>query len=146
MCAKLGDLIKEAGYSEMYGVELCAPAEGYWLSCLSTKTRVLDKLTQRIRNKAAPFTTLLVLQKFLRANANDVAEACEQLLGALKWRREFKPLEVKKQVFDEEKYQGLGYVTELEGVPESPNDVDVATFNIYGAVKDTKKTFGDLDE
>jgi hypothetical protein len=68
------------------------------------------------------------------------------LLGALKWRKEFKPLEVKDQVFDKTKFQGLGYVTHLKNVPGSPNEEDIATFNIYGAVKDTKKTFGDLDE
>ncbi|KAH0149209.1 phosphatidylinositol transfer protein SFH5, partial [Aureobasidium melanogenum] len=125
MSAKLGDLIQEAGYAEMYGVELAAPTE---------------------EGKPAPFSTLLILQKFLRANQGQVYKACEQLLGALKWRKEFKPLEVKKQVFDKTKFQGLGYITKLKNVPESPNDVDIATFNIYGAVKDTKKTFGDLDE
>ncbi|KAG2167236.1 hypothetical protein JADG_006975 [Aureobasidium aubasidani] len=123
--AKLGDIIKEAGYSEMYGIELSAPtAEG----------------------QPAPFHTLLILQKFLRANAGQVNAASSQLLGALKWRKEFKPLEVKKQVFDKTKFQGLGYVTRLKGVPDSVNEEDVATFNIYGAVKDTKKTFGSLDE
>lgn len=48
-------------------------------------------------------------------------------------------------MFDESRFEGLGYVTELEGVPGSPNKKDVVTFNIYGAVKDTKRTFGDLD-
>ncbi|TIA54074.1 phosphatidylinositol transfer protein SFH5 [Aureobasidium pullulans] len=123
--AELGDIIKEAGYSEMYGIELSAPtAEG----------------------QPAPFHTLLILQKFLRANAGQVNAASSQLLGALKWRKEFKPLEVKEQVFDKTKFQGLGYVTRLKGVPDSVNEEDVATFNIYGAVKDTKKTFGSLDE
>ncbi|KEQ64251.1 CRAL/TRIO domain-containing protein [Aureobasidium melanogenum CBS 110374] len=125
MSARLGDLIKEAGYAEMYGVELAAPTE---------------------EGKPSPFSTLLILQKFLRANQNQINKACEQLVGALKWRKEFKPLEVKNQVFDKTKFQGLGYITKLKNVPESPNEVDIATFNIYGAVKDTKKTFGDLDE
>ncbi|KAG9727849.1 hypothetical protein KCU73_g10494, partial [Aureobasidium melanogenum] len=65
MSAKLGDLIQEAGYAEMYGVELAAPTE---------------------EGKPAPFSTLLILQKFLRANQGQVNKACEQLLGALKWR------------------------------------------------------------
>jgi hypothetical protein len=34
---------------------------------------------------------------------------------------------------------------EVEGVPESKNAKDIATFNIYGAVKDKKATFGDLE-
>lgn len=111
------------------------------------RTRQSKGLTRSThRGKPAPFSTLLILQKFLRANQGQVNKACEQLLGALKWRKEFKPLEVKRQVFDKTKFQGLGYITKLKNVPESPNHVDIATFNIYGAVKDTKKTFGDLDE
>jgi hypothetical protein len=55
-------------------------------------------------------------------------------------------MEVKEQVFDKTKFQGLGYVTRLRNVIGSSNEEDIATFNIYGAVKDTKKTFGDLDE
>ncbi|KAI5272007.1 phosphatidylinositol transfer protein SFH5 [Aureobasidium subglaciale] len=125
MSAALVEVIKEAGYSEMYGVELCPPTEA---------------------GKAAPFSTLLILQKFLRANEGQVNKASDQLLKALKWRKEFKPLEVMKQVFDKTKFKGLGYVTKLVSVPESPNDIDIATFNIYGAVKDTKHTFGNLDE
>lgn len=113
------------------------------LACTVAEER---QLTRTTRGKAAPFSTLLILQKFLRANQGQINKACEQLLGALKWRKEFKPLEVKKQVFDKTKFEGLGYITKLKNVPESPNEVDIATFNIYGAVKDTKKTFGDLDE
>ncbi|OBW65298.1 MAG: Uncharacterized protein AUREO_046420 [Aureobasidium pullulans] len=106
----------------------------------------LGDIIKEAGGQPAPFHTLLILQKFLRANAGQVNAASSQLLGALKWRKEFKPLEVKKQVFDKTKFQGLGYVTRLKGVPDSVNEEDVATFNIYGAVKDTKKTFGSLDE
>lgn len=98
------------------------------------------------REKAAPFSTLIVLQKFLRANDNDVSKAKEQLTAALQWRKEFQPLKVKDEVFNKDKFEGLGYVTELKGVPGSPNEEDVVTFNIYGSVKNTKKTFGDTDE
>lgn len=34
----------------------------------------------------------------------------------------------------------------LRGVPESENEKDVATFDIYGAVKDKKTIFGDVHE
>jgi len=151
MSAKLGELIAEAGYAEMYGVELSAPAEEYahhhlLLLLPSSQRNELTADSKQNRGKPAPFSTLLILQKFLRANQGQVNKASEQLLGALKWRKEFKPLEVMKQVFDKTKFQGLGYVTRLKNVPGSPNDGDIATFNIYGAVKDTKKTFGDLDE
>jgi hypothetical protein len=145
MSAKLAELIAEAGYSEMYGVELSAPLEEYIHPSYPSLNQS-NELTRLHRGKAAPFSTLLILQKFLRANQGQVNKASEQLLGALKWRKEFKPLEVKDQVFDKTKFQGLGYVTHLKNVPGSPNEDDIATFNIYGAVKDTKKTFGDLDE
>lgn len=49
------------------------------------------------------------------------------------------------EVFDKSRFEGLGYVTDLKSVPGSPNQTDVCVFNIYGAVKDLKKTFGDLD-
>ena len=54
-------------------------------------------------------------------------------------------MKVKSEVFDKTRFEGLGYIAKIKGVPGSVNDTDVATFNIYGAVKDTKKTFGDLD-
>lgn len=103
-----------------------------------------QKLT-KYSSKPVAFTTLLILQKFLRANANEVPKAIEQLTEALEWRKQYQPLNSKDEVFDAAKFGGLGYVTELKGVPGSPSEKDVATFNIYGAVKDTKKTFGDLD-
>lgn len=50
------------------------------------------------------------------------------------------------EVYDAEKFGKLGYVTKVKGATETPNDEDVTTFNIYGAVgKDIKKTFGDTD-
>jgi hypothetical protein len=112
------DLIIEASHSEVYGVEL---------------------------SKSNPFPTKLILQKFLRANQNDLAKAKQQLLDTLKWRKEFDPIKAADETFDKAKFDGLGYVLEIEGVPESPNKKDIATFNIYGAVKDNKATFGDLD-
>jgi hypothetical protein len=110
-------LVTEASHNEVYGVEL---------------------------SKSSPFHTKLILQKFLRANQNDLVKAKQQLLDTLKWRKEFDPTKAASETFD--KYSGLGYVLEIEGVPESPNKRDIATFNIYGAVKDNKATFGDLEE
>lgn len=91
------------------------------------------------------FSTCLILQKFLRANSNDITKASAQLLAALKWRKTFQPLAVKDDVFSKEAFGGLGYITTLQNVPDSPNPTDTATFNIYGAVQNTKTTFGDLD-
>ena len=112
------DLVTSASHNEVYGIEL---------------------------TKAKPFHTKLILQKLLRANQNDVEKAKTQLLETLKWRRQFDPIKAASETYDKAKFDGLGYVLEVEGVPESPNDKDIVTFNIYGAVKDNKATFGDLD-
>lgn len=111
-------LVTEAQHGEVYGIEL---------------------------SKSKPFHTKLILQKFLRANQNDLEKAKSQLLDTLKWRKEFDPTKAAGETFEKSKFDGLGYVLEVEGVPESPNKKDIVTFNIYGAVKDNKATFGDLD-
>ena len=118
LLAELPHLTKDADYNEVYGIEL---------------------------GPAKPFHTKLILQKFLRANSNDLGKAKEQLLATLKWRKEFQPLKAKEESFEKGRFAGLGYVMELESVPASTNKMDVATFNIYGAVKDNKAAFGDLD-
>ena len=88
----------------------------------------------------------MILQKFLRANANDLSGAKTQLTNALKWRKSYQPVKAMDEVFNSTKFGGLGFVTTIKGAKETKNDVDVATFNIYGAVgKDTKTTFGDTD-
>lgn len=112
------DLVKEAQHDEVYGVHL---------------------------NKSSPFHTKLILQKFLRANQNDLDKAKQQLLETLKWRKEFDPVKAMDETVDKARFGGLGYVLEVEGVPESKNAKDIVTFNIYGAVKDKKATFGDLE-
>ena len=88
----------------------------------------------------------MILQKFLRANANDLFGAKTQLTNALNWRKSYQPAKAVDEVFNSTKFGGLGFVTTIKGAKETKNDVDVATFNIYGAVgKDTKTTFGDTD-
>jgi hypothetical protein len=116
---ELPALLKETEHNEVYGVEL---------------------------DPAGPFHTKLILQKFLRANANDVEKAKEQLKGTLAWRKEFKPEEAVNETFPKDRFGGLGYVIILEGVPGSENKKDVCTFNIYGAVKNNEQTFGNIDE
>ncbi|KAH7380619.1 CRAL-TRIO domain-containing protein [Pyrenochaeta sp. MPI-SDFR-AT-0127] len=111
-------LVTEAAHNEVYGLEL---------------------------SKSNPFLTKLILQKFLRANQNDLEKGKKQLLETLKWRKEFNPTKAADESFEKGRFEGLGYVLEIEGVPESLNKKDVVTFNIYGAVKDNKATFGDLE-
>lgn len=115
---QLPSILETAAHNEIYGIKLDA---------------------------AGPFHTKLILQKFLRANANDVEKAKEQLSKALTWRKEFQPEKCLEDKFPKDKFDGLGYVTVLEKVPGSENEKDICTWNIYGAVKDNKKTFGDLD-
>lgn len=114
---KLPALLKEAEYAEVYGIDL---------------------------HDGTLFQRNMILQKFLRANANNVDQALSQLLDTLKWRKSYQPLKVKDEVFDKVKFGGLGYVTVLKDVPGSENVRDSATFNIYGAVTDDKATFGDV--
>ena len=88
----------------------------------------------------------MILQKFLRANAGDLDKARYQLTSALKWRKEYNPLQAKEEVFDSNKFGGLGFITTIHGAKDSKNVEDVATFNIYGAAaKDPKNTFGNVD-
>jgi len=70
---------------------------------------------------------LIILQKFLRANANDLPKAKTQLTEALKFRKEYNPLQAKEEVFSRSKFGGLGYVTSVKGAKETTNEEDVAT-------------------
>ena len=106
--------------------------------------------------------TQIVLQKYLNANDQDVARAFDQLKKTLEWRREWKPRELLEKKFSKEQFGGLGYVSvyhvggdgksekEEEGREEGggwdPEKREVFTWNVYGAVKDIEKTFGNLDE
>lgn len=120
---RLSATLSATGYNEIWGVRLSAHAP-------------------------IPFSTTLVLQKFLRANANDVDKAAQQLQATLAWRKEFQPLKAaEEEVFDEDRFGGLGYITLIEDGQDGvgKRDAVVVTWNIYGAVKDPKKTFGDLD-
>lgn len=117
LLAALPDLLKQADYHEVYGITLDASGD---------------------------VRTSIILQKFLRANANDLVKAEEQLLETLKWRKQFDPLSCKNEVFSKERFDGLGYVIESTGVTGSTNSKDVVTFNIYGGVKNNKLTFQDI--
>lgn len=117
LSGRLPALVQQADHSEMWGVELSADAV------------------------AAPVQ--VVLQKFLRANAGDAAAAERQLVEALRWRRAVKPRELVHDAFDRRKFGDLGYVTTHR---DAAGRETVITWNIYGAVKDNKATFGDVKE
>ncbi len=116
LTARLPEITKATGHSEMWGVELDDP--------------------ERI-------PTQVVLQKFLRANSDDSAAAEKQLTSALKWRKKLQPLSLVSQEYDEEKFGGVGYVTVHK---DDAGKETVITWNIYGSVKDNKATFGNVEE
>ncbi|SPO03765.1 related to SFH5 - phospholipid transporter [Cephalotrichum gorgonifer] len=88
--------------------------------------------------------TAVVLQKFLRANGGDVALAESQLTSALEWRKTTNPAALlDEKAYDQAKFGDLGYVTTHEG---SDGKQTIITWNIYGAVKNNKATFGDIKE
>lgn len=119
LAARLPELVKATGHGEMWGVELST-----------------SEPEEHIPTK-------VVLQKFLRANNGDLPAAVKQLTAALEWRKKLQPLKLIDQVYDEDKYTGLGYVTTHK---DAEGKETIITWNIYGAVKDKKKTFGDVQE
>ncbi|KAI9757774.1 MAG: Non-classical phosphatidylinositol transfer protein (PITP) [Chaenotheca gracillima] len=166
LAAKLPESISEAGWDEVWGVTLepgtvsAVPAANEEIapSAPSTTDRpapAAPDAPTTIESSAPtepptpqpPFHTLLILQKFLRANENDVEKAATQLTSTLKWRKEFGVKKiVEEERFDERIYGGLGYVTVIPRQGgEKEGWKEVVTWNIYGAVQDKKATFGDLD-
>uniref|UniRef100_A0A0B7K3J8 Phosphatidylinositol transfer protein SFH5 n=1 Tax=Bionectria ochroleuca TaxID=29856 RepID=A0A0B7K3J8_BIOOC len=117
LTARLPEILKKAEHTEMWGIEL-----------KDIETSIPAKI---------------VLQKFLRAKGGDVDVAAKQLEDALKWRKELKPTELVERSFDADTFEGLGYATVHKN---AAGQETVITWNIYGAVKSFKKTFGDVDE
>jgi len=114
--ARLPELLKTAGHDLIWGITLTAEAP-------------------------IPFHTTLVLQKFLRANCNNIEAAYTQLLETLKWRKAYNPIAACEEEFSESKFGGLGYVMKTQ----TKDGEKIVTYNIYGACKEPKRTFGDLD-
>ncbi|CAL3973134.1 unnamed protein product [Diplocarpon coronariae] len=116
--ADLPAVIKEADYGEIWGVTL---------------------------KDSSHVPTTIVLEKFLRANSKDVVKAKAQLGEALKWRKKVNPLRLlAEEEFDEAKFGDLGFVTVYPKTEAHPKEI--VTWNIYGAVKDNKATFGNIEE
>lgn len=114
--ARLADITAAAGHSEMWGVQL---------------------------SDIEHIPTMVVLQKFLRANNNDVAAAEKQLTSALEWRKKMQPGSLVTQSFEKKKFEDLGFVTIHKA---DDGKETIITWNIYGAVKDNKATFGNVEE
>lgn len=114
---ELPDIIKEADNSEMWGVTLADESH---------------------------VPTTIVLEKFLRANTKDVSKAKAQLIEALTWRKRMSPSALLETEYDSAKFGDLGYVTTYQAA--NGKGKEIITWNIYGAVKDIKATFGDVQE
>ena len=115
---RLPEILKNAEYSEMWGVSL--------------------------QEDSAHVPTINILIKYLRANEGNVKLAEEQLVKALKWRKSMDPVALAESgVYDAGKFAGVGYLTNYT---DADGKETVVTWNIYGAVKDLGHAFGDLDE
>ena len=118
LLADLPAIIKEADHGEIWGVTL---------------------------KDASHVPTTIVLEKFLRANSKDVTKAKAQLTEALQWRKKMDPVKLLNDVeFDKSKFGDLGYVTVYPKTDAHAKEI--VTWNIYGAVKDNKATFGNVEE
>ncbi|OCF36006.1 phosphatidylinositol transfer protein SFH5 [Kwoniella heveanensis BCC8398] len=121
--AKLPQILEEAAHDRIWGLTLSAESP-------------------------PAFSTLLVLQKYLRSVSDDVEQAATALARTLKWRKEFgldgAGLQAGTGKTEEEygpDFDGLGYVT----IVKHNGKAEIVTWNVYGAVKSLKSTFGDLD-
>ncbi|KAM0415731.1 hypothetical protein ACHAPT_013316 [Fusarium lateritium] len=113
---RLKSIFRDTHYKEMWGVEL---------------------------SDINHVPTRVVLQKFLRANNDDVPDAERQLCMALEWRKKMKPTALVTQTFNKKKFNDLGFVTVHK---DETGKETIITWNIYGAVKNNKATFGDVQE
>lgn len=98
------DLVAELDHHEMWGVDLLP-----------------EDTTHEPTN--------LVLAKFLQANAGDHIPALRHLRHSLTWRKEHKPREIMKRVFDSNMFAALGYIHDHQGVDGRV----IVVFNLYGS-------------
>ncbi|TFY80038.1 hypothetical protein EWM64_g3974 [Hericium alpestre] len=89
-------------------------------------------------NGAKDARASVILMKWLRARNLNVAEAKTMMIATLRWRDEFKVDEALKEEFPEEVFGRIGHVfgKDKNGRP--------ITYNLYGANKDIKAVFGDV--
>jgi len=80
----------------------------------------------------------VILMKFLRARNLSVREARDMFTSTLKWRKTFDIEGVMKEEFPQDVFGKLGHIygTDKEGRP--------IVYNLYGANKDLKSVFGDV--
>jgi hypothetical protein len=117
------------GYDNLWGLTLVGPVSA------EPSSESVEQPT---------FGTALILQKFLRANGNDISKAFSQLKDTMVWRKGFFSADGESSKgWSDEKFKGIGYVTTIK---HKSGKEKVVCWNVYGATKDLKKTFGNLDE
>lgn len=113
---QLSEITESVDYYELYGYDLRS------LAASASGTKIRENL----------------LSKFLIANKYDLEAAKAQLKKTLSWRKEFNPLSAAFKETHDPQLDQLGVITSHNGT--------IATWNLYGAVKNREKLFSKLDE
>ncbi|KAH7018547.1 CRAL-TRIO domain-containing protein [Microdochium trichocladiopsis] len=127
--------------------EPSTPLQELWLVASKHAHKEIWGVT--LADPATHIPSQIILQKYLNANDGDIVKARDQLTKTLDWRAKTKPLELLEKSFSKTKFSGLGYVTVHSATSagsQEPEQTEVFTWNIYGAVKDMNETFGSLEE
>lgn len=113
----LPEIIESVDYDELWGHQLRANGDYY------------DEQIAKV-----------LLNKFLKANANDLTKAQEQLKNTLEWRKEFRPLYAAFAEEHDQKFDNVVVLTHEDGK-------EVATWNLYNSdgTSNPKDLFTDLD-
>ncbi|QNP97728.1 Phosphatidylinositol transfer protein SFH5 [Yarrowia lipolytica] len=117
---ELPKILEKTDYNEMYGHKLSEAEDGPGKAYSEVKRDI-------------------ILLKFLKARDYDIAQTKDMLTDALKWRKEFDPLDCASAKHDS-KFDKLGVITD-KGAGGEPQ---VTNWNLYGAVSNRKEIFGDL--
>lgn len=83
----------------------------------------------------------IVMEKFLRANGNDVGKASEHFEKVLHWRRQVEPRRALATVYKTELFRGKGNISSHVR-PAKPNAFIL--WNRYGFPEKTPETFRDI--
>lgn len=118
--SELGDVVKEAGYDELYGYQLDPKGQFYDVKVVKC-----------------------LIAKLLKAYNFDAAETKKHLVSILKWRGEFDPLSAAFLEDHDTKFNKVGALTINKdgGVNQK-----VITWNFYGTIDDPKEIFGHVNE
>lgn len=124
----LPEIVTKVSYNELWGYPLIKPADFE-----DTKTTRRFKYSDKV--------TEVILNKYLKANKNDLIKAKEQLTKTLEWRRDFNPIGCIDEVHDDI-FKSFGFLSTFD----SNGKERAVTWNIYGAAEDPKTLFEDKEK